>query len=75
MQIGQYTDHGFAGALLEPAQTRFEQRDIAAEAIDDKAPVSYTHLDVYKRQIFVHQECCRLLGLVAEGLLRDTQRT
>ena len=37
VQIRQYAQHRFAGALFQPAQARFEQADIAAEAVDDEA--------------------------------------
>ena len=36
----------------EKLMERFELSDIKAKAIVDMMPVSYTHLDVYKRQVF-----------------------
>ena len=37
MQIGQHCQHRFAGLLFQPVQARFEQPDVAAEAVDDEA--------------------------------------
>ena len=43
------------------------RRDFIAENVD---PVSYTHLDVYKRQGFVRVNLAMPRALVAEGLER-----
>ena len=37
MQVGQHADHRLAGACFQPLQPRFEQLDVAAEAVDDEA--------------------------------------
>ena len=37
VQIGNHAQHRFAGALLQPVEPAFEQADVAAKAVDDKA--------------------------------------
>ena len=34
--VWQHADHRFAGALLQPVQTRLQQRDITAKTVDDE---------------------------------------
>ena len=38
VQVRQHAEHRFAGVLLQPPQPRFQQRDVATETVDDKAP-------------------------------------
>ena len=43
-------------------KTYFRQEDRIFKAVDGVDSVSYTHLDVYKRQVFVHGHQRRLHG-------------
>jgi hypothetical protein len=48
VQVGQHPEHRLAGALFQPVQSRFEQADVAAEAVDDEAP--YPRLFACRKQ-------------------------
>ena len=73
---GGYTLGARAAQIRDDLQAkqRFDEHDLLAVQLDDRAAVSYTHLDVYKRQDLMRRSAAGELAALVGPLALDVDK-